>query len=57
MLEWMDAGWELGEFSSVAPTFFCTRGRERRMVTIQPVAPDSMLTSGTSGLQDCPSCE
>jgi hypothetical protein len=26
MLEWIDAGWEFGEFSSTAGTFFCTRG-------------------------------
>ena len=32
LLEWMDDGWQLGEFSSVAPTFFCTRGSKRRMV-------------------------
>jgi hypothetical protein len=56
MLDWMDAGWTLGEFSSVTPTFFCTRGNERRMVTLQPMSPDSILSSGTSGLQSCPSC-
>lgn len=27
MLEWIDAGWKLGEFSSTGGTFFCTRGR------------------------------
>jgi hypothetical protein len=30
MLEWIDAGWQLGEFSSRSGTFFCTRGVERR---------------------------
>jgi hypothetical protein len=52
MLEWIDAGWQLGEFRSVDPTSFCIRGSERRMVTIQPVAPGA-LTSDTSGLQSC----
>jgi hypothetical protein len=39
MLEWIDAGWELGEFSSVGGTFFCTRHIERRMVCITPTNP------------------
>jgi hypothetical protein len=56
MLEWIDAGWQLGDFSSVAPTFFCTRAGERRMVTIQPIEPRQAHSSGTSALQDCPSC-
>jgi hypothetical protein len=56
MLEWIDAGWQLGEFSSTAPTFFCARGNERRMVGIQPTEPGQAHYSGTSGLQGCPSC-
>jgi hypothetical protein len=36
MLEWIDAGWNLREFSSRSGTFFCTRGVERRMVCITP---------------------
>jgi hypothetical protein len=36
MLEWIDAGWQLGEFSSTTGTFFCTRGVERRQVEITP---------------------
>jgi len=39
MPEWFDDGWQLGEFSSTAGTFFCTRGSERRMVGIQPTEP------------------
>lgn len=26
MLQWMDAGWQLGEFSSTGGTFFCAKG-------------------------------
>jgi hypothetical protein len=40
MLEWIDAGWQLGEFSSRAGVFFGTRHPERRMVSIKPTAPD-----------------
>jgi hypothetical protein len=36
MLEWIDAGWRLGEFSSTAGVFFCTKGVERRQVEITP---------------------
>src|SRR5580704_9735374 len=50
MLEWLDAGWQVGEFSSTAGTFFCTRGCERRMVGIQPTEPGYVPDSGTSGL-------
>jgi hypothetical protein len=39
MLKWIDAGWQLGEFSSTGGTFFCTRGAERRMVCITPSDP------------------
>lgn len=37
MLEAIDAGWHLEEFSSCAGSFFCSRGIERRIVTIQPI--------------------
>ena len=40
MLEWIDAGWQLGELSSRSGTFFCTRGAERRSVAIQPTDPN-----------------
>ena len=39
MLEWIDAGWQLREFSSRAGVFFCARGLERRMIEITPSAP------------------
>jgi hypothetical protein len=39
MLEWIDAGWKLGEFSSTGAVFFCTRGAERRQVQITPSDP------------------
>jgi hypothetical protein len=39
MLEWIDAGWQPGEFSSTGGVFFCTRGVERRMVGITPGDP------------------
>jgi hypothetical protein len=42
MLEWIDAGWKLGEFGSRRGTFFCTRGAERRMVCITPSDPGGM---------------
>jgi hypothetical protein len=57
MLEWLDAGWRIGEFSSTAGTFFCVRGAERRMVGIQPTEPGHAHSSGTSGLQSCPGCD
>lgn len=34
MLEWIDTGWKLAEFSSVSGTFFCTKGVERREVSV-----------------------
>lgn len=45
MIEWLDAGWEVGEFSSTTGTFFCTRGSERRMVGIEPAEPGHRLTA------------
>ena len=47
MLEWIDAGWRIGEFSSCSGTFVCTRAIERRVVTIQSRDPD--VESGHSG--------
>jgi hypothetical protein len=48
MLEWIDAG-QLGEFSSTAGTFFCTRGLQRRMISITPSDP-ATLTLGSCHL-------
>jgi hypothetical protein len=41
MLEWIDAGWQVGEFSSTGGTFFCTKGAERRQIDITPSDPGS----------------
>lgn len=39
MLEWIDEGWTIAEFTSTTGTFFCSRGTERRMVTISASDP------------------
>jgi hypothetical protein len=39
ILEHIDAGWQLGGFSSRSGTFFCDKGGERRMVEISPTNP------------------
>ena len=39
MLEWIDAGWAIAEFSSRSGAFFCTRGVERRQIGITPTNP------------------
>ena len=39
MLERIDAGWELVEFSSRGGMFYCTRGVERQMVSVMPQDP------------------
>jgi hypothetical protein len=39
MLEWIDAGWTVGEFSSLSAGFSCTRVNERRMVAIEAYDP------------------
>jgi hypothetical protein len=44
MLEHIDAGWQLGEFSSTGAVFFCTKGVERRMVEISPSDPGPVAT-------------
>jgi len=56
MLEWMDAGWSLGEFSSGTATFFCNRHAERRMVSIVPTDPHDVPMSGAAHLASCPTC-
>jgi hypothetical protein len=47
MLEWIDAGWEIAEFSSRAGVFFCARGVERRMVEISPTDHGPARSSGS----------
>jgi len=59
MLRWIDAGWQIGEFSSGGGTFFCTRQNERRMVSISPTDPHNppapMYDIARQG--GCPTCE
>ena len=50
LLEWIDAGWSVGEFSSCAGTFFCSRGIEQRTVTIQSTDPHNERGHGRSRL-------
>jgi hypothetical protein len=50
ILEWMDAGWVVGELSSVAAAFFCTRATERCMVAIERLDPRSTARFGVSHL-------
>jgi hypothetical protein len=54
MLDHIDAGWQLGEFSSTGGVFFCTRGTERRMVSITPTAPGTPQTYGAAHLTESP---
>jgi hypothetical protein len=54
LLEYIDAGWKIGEFSSTSGTFFCTRGAERRMVSITPSAPGTEHRYGASHLTESP---
>jgi hypothetical protein len=57
MLEWIDAGWRLGEFSSTAGTFFCTRGVERRMINITPTDPGEARMDSIAPGGHCTACE
>jgi len=50
MLAWMDGGWEVREFSSNSATFFCTRGNDRRMISIDFTDPHDAPLSGASHL-------
>jgi hypothetical protein len=54
MLDHIDAGWRLGEFSSTGGTFFCMRGVERRMVSITPSDPGAEHKYGASHLTESP---
>jgi hypothetical protein len=56
MLQWIDAGWRLGEFSSTSATFFCDRNHERRMVSIDPTDPYDVPMYGGAHLGGCPDC-
>ena len=50
ILEWMDGGWTVGEFSSASAAFFCARSTERRMVAIERLDPRAEAKSGASHL-------
>jgi len=54
MLEWIDAGWKLGEFSSTSGVFFCARGVERRMIGITPTDPGQIQGYGAAHLTESP---
>jgi hypothetical protein len=54
MLEWIAAGWKIGEFSSTGAVFFCTRGTGRRMVCITPNEPGAHAGYGSSHLTESP---
>jgi hypothetical protein len=57
MLEHIDAGWHIGEFGSRGGVFFCTRGTERRMVSIVPAAQGLQHRYGASHLTESPGRE
>ncbi len=50
MLEKIDAGWEIGEFSSRTGMFYCTRGTERHMISIVPCDPHMENTDSAAHL-------
>ena len=55
--QWINAGWQLGEFSSTGGVFFCTRGAERRMVSITPNEPGTEHKYGAAHLMESPGRE
>ena len=57
MLDWLDSGWSIGEFSSGSGTFFCDRSPDRRMVSIDPTDPHDVPMNGAAHLSRCPTCE
>jgi hypothetical protein len=54
MLERIDAGWQIGEFSSRGGIFFCTRGSERCQVGIEAADPGRHIGYGASHLTESP---
>jgi hypothetical protein len=57
MLDWIDAGWEIKEFSSRTGVFFCDHGVDRRMVEITPSNPGRVQSGGIPQLPHCASCD
>jgi hypothetical protein len=56
MIEWIDDGWTVKEFSSSAAAFFCDRSPERRMISIDPTDPHDVPMYGGAHLAGCPNC-
>jgi hypothetical protein len=50
MLEHIDAGWQLSEFSSRSGAFFCDRGNDRRQVLIVAAEPGTPTDRGAAHL-------
>ena len=57
MLEWIDAGWQIKEFSSRTGVFLFKRGVERRMVNITPSYPGEVSAYGSAPGPRCASCD
>jgi hypothetical protein len=55
MLELIDAGWRLGEFSSLGAAVRHERGSERRMLSIEAQDPES--PGRVAGGGQCVNCE
>ena len=56
MFAWADEGWQVGEFSFVAATFFCERNSERRMIGIEATDPNEAPMFGRGYFGGCPTC-
>jgi hypothetical protein len=54
MLERIDTGWHLGEFSSRGGSVFFTRGADRCMVGIEAADPGQPVGYGAAHLVDSP---
>lgn len=54
LLDYVDAGWRIGEFSSTGGTFCWTQGPERRMVSITPTDLPQLPGYGASHLTESP---
>jgi hypothetical protein len=50
ILEWIDGGWIVGEFSSVGAALFCTRSADRRIVAIERLDLRGVARPGASHL-------
>jgi hypothetical protein len=54
LVEHIDAGWEVGEFSSKTTVFFCDRDGQRRQVAIVNVEPGEHAGYGGAHLISSP---